>query len=78
MMELVTPLIRPGGTDLVFVMPNLQPPISTVKEAEEYHAKLKALAPDVTFLMSLFLSPRVTVEDIKGLVKGKSVVWGVS
>lgn len=51
MMELVTPYVKRGGCDTVYVMPNLVPPITTVSHALEYHGKLKNLAPDVTFLM---------------------------
>ncbi|KAI5867653.1 dihydroorotase, homodimeric type [Durotheca rogersii] len=60
MMELVVPQIRRGGVDTVFVMPNLQPPITTVAQALEYKALLQAIEPRVTYLMSLFLHPSVT------------------
>ncbi|KAI1328346.1 hypothetical protein F5Y16DRAFT_398518 [Xylariaceae sp. FL0255] len=63
-MELVTPWIRRGGVDTVFVMPNLQPPITTVAAALEYKSRLQALEPRVTYLMSLYLHPTVTPEVI--------------
>ena len=44
-----------GGARRVFVMPNLQPPITTAKMANEYKASLEKLAPDVEFRMSLYL-----------------------
>ncbi|KAB8576181.1 hypothetical protein FH972_025709 [Carpinus fangiana] len=60
MADLVTPTIRAGGVDTVFVMPNLVPPITTVAHCLQYRDKLRALAPDVTFLMSLYLHPSIT------------------
>ena len=65
MMEAVTPTIRQGGVDLVYVMPNLIPPITTVKQALDYRERLQNLAPDVTFLMSLYLHPSITPAVIK-------------
>ena len=64
MMDFVTPMIRDGGYDLVYVMPNLLPPIKTVAAAAEYHDKLSALAPDVEFLMTLYLHPGMNVQTI--------------
>jgi len=64
MMKLVTPYIRAGGVDTVFVMPNLQPPITTVAQALETKAQLQAIEPNVNYLMSLYLHPSVTPEVI--------------
>ncbi|KAH8678463.1 dihydroorotase, homodimeric type [Xylariales sp. PMI_506] len=64
MMELVTPTIRAGGVDTVFVMPNLQPPITTVAQALEYKKQLQAIEPNVNFLMSLYLHSSLTPEVI--------------
>ncbi|KAK2749877.1 hypothetical protein FQN57_005293 [Myotisia sp. PD_48] len=55
MMELVTSQIRRGGVDTVYVMPNLQPPITTVAQALAYKSKLQAIEPNVQYLMSLYL-----------------------
>ncbi|KXJ85828.1 hypothetical protein Micbo1qcDRAFT_153800 [Microdochium bolleyi] len=63
-MELVTPHIRKGGVDTVFVMPNLQPPVTSVAQAVEYREKLQAIEPNVQYLMSLYLHPSVTPEVI--------------
>ncbi|KAI1430492.1 Dihydroorotase [Xylaria sp. CBS 124048] len=63
-MELVVPSIRRGGVDTVFVMPNLQPPITSVVAALEYKSRLQAIEPDVNYLMSLYLHPSVTPEVI--------------
>ncbi|KAF9986001.1 hypothetical protein BGZ65_009136 [Modicella reniformis] len=46
-------------------MPNLQPPISTTEMALAYEAELEQLAPKVTFLMSLYLNPSLTPQEIK-------------
>ncbi|KAI9871282.1 MAG: hypothetical protein M1823_008495, partial [Watsoniomyces obsoletus] len=76
MMETVTPTITQGGVDLVYVMPNLIPPITTVAMAREYQDKLRKLAPNVTFLMSLYLCDAITAEVIRE-AKTSGVVFGV-
>ena len=38
-------------------MPNLQPPITQVSQAIAYHKELSRIAPEVKFMMSLFLHP---------------------
>ncbi|KEZ42851.1 Dihydroorotase [Scedosporium apiospermum] len=69
MMKLVTPTIRKGGVDTVYVMPNLTPPITTVARALEYKAELEAIDHSVKYLMSLFLHPDVTPEVITEAAK---------
>ncbi|KJZ80305.1 hypothetical protein HIM_00155 [Hirsutella minnesotensis 3608] len=64
LMDLVVPTITKGGVDTVFVMPNLMPPLTTVDRVIEYQTKLKSIAPNVHFLMSLFLHPSVTPQVI--------------
>lgn len=64
-MKAVTPTIRYGGVDMVYVMPNLVPPITTVQQALSYQKRLEALAPDVTFLMSLYLHPSITPQVVR-------------
>lgn len=64
MMEAVTPTIRSGGVNTVFVMPNLVPPITTVSHCLAYQQKLQFLAPAVTFLMSLYLHPSISPETV--------------
>ena len=83
MMEAVTPTIRLGGIDTVFVMPNLIPPITNVEHALSYQKKLQILAPDVQFLMSLYLHPSITPQTIKdakaaGITGVKSYPAGVT
>ncbi|OTB07486.1 hypothetical protein M426DRAFT_317794 [Hypoxylon sp. CI-4A] len=64
LMELMVPTVHQGGVDTVFVMPNLIPPLTSVEKVLEYKSKLQAIAPNVHFLMSLFLHPSVTPEVI--------------
>ena len=74
MMEAVVSTIRDGGADMVYVMPNLVPPITTVEACLEYRQKLQDLEPNVTFLMSLYLcsalTPNVIFEAKKAGIKG--------
>lgn len=65
MMDAVTPTIRQGGVDTVFVMPNLVPPVTTVEHCLDYKQRLQKLAPDVDFLMSLYLHPSITPDTIR-------------
>lgn len=74
-MELVTPLAS-GGCDTIFVMPNLVKPIVSVTQALEYHRKLSRLAPNVRFLMSLYLCPDVTTDQIE-LAGQTNTIFGV-
>lgn len=76
-MELVTPLIKAGGCDTVYVMPNTQPPLTSVASALAYHAELSRLAPDVTFLMSLFLHRSLSPNVIKQAAE-TGIIYGVS
>jgi dihydroorotase len=45
-------------------MPNLIPPLTRVSDVQRYKADLEALAPDVTFLTTLYLHPSITPEVI--------------
>jgi len=67
--SLVTPHVRAGGFKLAYVMPNLQPPITTTAMAIAYKKELEAIDPDVEYLMTLYLSPELTPEEI---VKAKA------
>ncbi|EGR45517.1 uncharacterized protein TRIREDRAFT_110899 [Trichoderma reesei QM6a] len=46
-------------------MPNLVPPLTEVDRVLDYQTKLRAIAPNVHFLMSLYLHPSVTPETIE-------------
>ena len=65
MMEHVVPSVAKGGVNRVLVMPNLSPPITTVDQAIEYRKNLVRIDPGVDYLMTLFLSPSITVEDLR-------------
>ncbi|KAJ5901525.1 dihydroorotase [Penicillium taxi] len=83
MMELVTPTIRQGGVNTVFVMPNLVPPITTVDRALDYQKRLQAIEPNVNYLMSLYLHETITPETIidakkRGITGVKSYPAGVT
>ncbi|KAI9677212.1 MAG: hypothetical protein M1829_002786 [Trizodia sp. TS-e1964] len=83
LMRLVTPTIEDGGVDTVYVMPNLQPPITSVAAAISYRKRLQSLAPNVTFLMTLYLDKTITPTTIAeaaaaGIVGLKSYPAGVT
>ncbi|KEI39493.1 uncharacterized protein L969DRAFT_87455 [Mixia osmundae IAM 14324] len=65
MMKLVTPHVSLGGMQLAYVMPNLSPPITTTEQAIRYRAELQALAPEIDFMMTLFLAPALTPDEIR-------------
>jgi dihydroorotase len=54
-----------GGANRVLVMPNLKEPITTGKRCAEYHEMLSKRAPNIEFLMTLYLSPSITEEDLR-------------
>jgi dihydroorotase len=63
--------------------PNLQPPITNTDMALKYKQELEALAPQVTFLMTLYLSPELTVDEVRkaskaGIAGVKSYPRGVT
>jgi len=68
---------------MVYVMPNLVPPITTVQQALAYRERLQALEPNVEYLMSLYLHESTTPEVIKeakkaGITGVKSYPAGVT
>ena len=76
-MELCAPLVEKGGCDTVFVMPNLTPKVGSVSEALQYHEKLQNIAPNIKFLMSLYLHTGLTEEEIEKAAKS-GVIYGVN
>ncbi|CAM0142569.1 dihydroorotase [Umbelopsis sp. WA50703] len=83
MMRMVTPMVSKGGVSLAYIMPNLQPPISNTEQALAYKSELEKLAPNVTFYMTLYLSPQLTVDEIRkaskaGIAGVKSYPRGVT
>jgi dihydroorotase len=64
-------------------MPNLKPPITTVSQALAYKSTLEAIDPSVEYLMTLYLSPDLTPDEIRkakkaGIVGVKSYPRGVT
>ncbi|KAI9279408.1 dihydroorotase, homodimeric type [Umbelopsis sp. AD052] len=83
MMRMVTPMVSKGGVSLAYIMPNLRPPISNTDQALAYKKELEQLAPNVTFYMTLYLSPELTIEEIRkaskaGIAGVKSYPRGVT
>ncbi|KAI9508656.1 Dihydroorotase [Russula earlei] len=81
--ELVTPHVRQGGFRLAYVMPNLTPPITTTDQALEYKSTLERIDPETEFLMTLYLSPDLTPDEVRrakaaGIVGVKSYPRGVT
>lgn len=73
MCELVAPTIREGGVSIAYIMPNLQPPITTIEQVREYKAKLQKLCPKTTFLMSFYLSSQLTPSLVEQAAKEKLI-----
>ncbi|KAJ6539067.1 Dihydroorotase [Mycena capillaripes] len=83
MATLVTPHVRKGGFALAYVMPNLKPPVTTTAQALAYKAELEVIDPTVEYLMTLYLSPDLTPDEIvkakaAGIVGVKSYPRGVT
>ncbi len=65
MCELVTPHVSAGGIRTAYVMPNLVPPLTKTEAVLEYKKELQRIAPNVEWLMTLYLHPEVTPEEIR-------------
>ncbi|KAF9051148.1 Dihydroorotase [Hymenopellis radicata] len=81
--QLVTPHVRKGGFKLAYVMPNLKPPVTSTEQALAYQAELKQIDANVEYLMTLYLSPELTPDEIRkakkaGIVGVKSYPRGVT
>ncbi|TFY61061.1 hypothetical protein EVJ58_g4747 [Rhodofomes roseus] len=79
----LAPYVRKGGFRLAYVMPNLRPPISNTEEALLYRAQLQAADPTIDYLMTLYLSPELTPDEVRkaksaGVVGVKSYPRGVT
>ncbi|KAG5654058.1 hypothetical protein H0H81_007784 [Sphagnurus paluster] len=62
---LVAPHVKKGGFDLAYVMPNLKPPVTTTIQALEYKQELERIDPSVEYLMTLYLCPEITPDEIR-------------
>ncbi|KZW04055.1 dihydroorotase [Exidia glandulosa HHB12029] len=81
--KLVTPHVAQGGISLAYVMPNLVPPVTTTERALAYKAELERIDPSITYLMTLYLSPELTPDEIRkakaaGIAGVKSYPRGVT
>lgn len=65
MSELIAPHVREGGFHLAYVMPNTIPTISSTEQALAYKADLERIAPETEWIMTLYLSPQLTPEEIR-------------
>lgn len=45
--------------------PNLNPPITTTEQALAYKAELQKIDPNVEYLMTLYLSPDLTPDEVR-------------
>ncbi|EPQ59378.1 Dihydroorotase [Gloeophyllum trabeum ATCC 11539] len=80
---LVTPHVRAGGFRLAYVMPNLKPPVTTTDQALAYKSELEKIDPEIEYLMTLYLCPELTPDEIRkakaaGIVGVKSYPRGVT
>lgn len=64
MCELVVPTIKEGGVSVAYIMPNLQPPLTSLERVIEYKSTLEKLSSSTTFMMSFYLSHNLTPELI--------------
>lgn len=76
MCELVAPTIREGGISVAYIMPNLQPPVTTIEQVKRYKQTLQQLCPKTTFLMSFYLSAKLTPELVDQAAN-KSLIQGI-
>ena len=65
LMEEVVPLIRAGGVGRCLVMPNTKPPVAFTDDALRYRDVLRECAPDIEFLMTLYLTPELTPAEVR-------------
>ncbi|WWD20563.1 dihydroorotase, homodimeric type [Kwoniella shandongensis] len=69
MCELVTPQVAKGGVKTAYVMPNLVPPLTSTDSVVAYKAELERIDPSVEWLMTLYLHPEVTPDEIRKAAK---------
>ncbi|ORX41147.1 dihydroorotase [Kockovaella imperatae] len=65
MCDLVVPHVSQGGIRTAYVMPNLIPPLTTTDAVIEYRNHLQNLDPKTQWLMTLYLHPDVTPDEIR-------------
>jgi hypothetical protein len=52
-------------SNLLSDQPNLKPPVTTTEQALAYKAELQKIDPNVEYLMTLYLSPDLTPDEVK-------------
>ncbi|MBC8453717.1 dihydroorotase [PVC group bacterium] len=83
LMNLVVPLLQKSGIGRCLVMPNTRPPTVSVEEALIYKTELQELAPNIEFLMTLYLTPAMTPDIVRvavdaGITAAKCYPQGVT
>ncbi|CZT41249.1 probable dihydroorotase [Rhynchosporium secalis] len=73
MMETVVPLIRAGGVNTVYVMPNLIPPLTSASDAMAYKNRIQQLEPDINIILTLYLHESITPAVVRG-AKAQGIV----
>ncbi|KAL2071567.1 hypothetical protein VTL71DRAFT_12802 [Oculimacula yallundae] len=73
MMETVVPLIRAGGVNTVYVMPNLVPPLTSASEAMAYKSRIQQLEPNINIMLTLYLHESITPAVVRG-AKAQGIV----
>lgn len=56
-------------SNLPSAQPNLKPPVTTTEQALAYKAELQKIDPNVEYLMTLYLSPDLTPDEVKNAKK---------
>ncbi|WVR08445.1 dihydroorotase, homodimeric type [Kwoniella sp. DSM 27419] len=69
MCELVTPQVAKGGVRTAYVMPNLVPPLTSTEAVLAYKSELERIDPSVEWIMTLYLHPEVTPDEIRKAAK---------
>lgn len=74
MSHIVTPMSAAQFSDVI-VMPNLQPPIKTVKEALGYKSTLTTIVTaDCNYHMALYLTESTTIEEVKKAAENPNII----
>ncbi|WVQ86008.1 dihydroorotase, homodimeric type [Cryptococcus sp. DSM 104549] len=69
MCELVTPQVAKGGVRTAYIMPNLVPPLTSTDAVLAYKSELERIDSSVEWLMTLYLHPEVTPDEIRKAAK---------
>ncbi|KAK0121451.1 hypothetical protein ONS95_009745 [Cadophora gregata] len=73
MMETVVPLVRAGGVNTVYVMPNLVPPLTSASDALAYKSRIQQIEPNLNILLTLYLHESITPAVVRG-AKAQGIV----